>query len=91
MKTTCARPLICARRLQAVHAGHLDVEEHDLWPVRGEQLDRGLAVRRFADEIELGPERGQGLAQLRAQQRFVVGEQCGGTGGGVHQRACCVK
>ena len=68
-----------ARRLDAGHAGHADVEEDDVGPVLLGQLHRFGAVLRLGDDLELGPDLGQARAELFAQQPFVVGDH-GGVG-----------
>ena len=64
--------------LDAVHARHADVEEHEVGMVLLDQLDRLGAVLRLADDLELGPDLGQAGAQLLAQQPLVVGDHGGG-------------
>ena len=72
-----------ARRLDAVQAGHVHVEEDDLRQVGVEELDRLAAVARLGDHLQLGPQARQLAAQALAQQRFVVGDQCRRAGHGV--------
>ncbi len=63
-----------ARRLQAIHARHVDIEEEERRPVR---LDHGIdvpAVLHLAHDVELGPQPREARTQLRAQQRLVVGD-----------------
>ena len=67
-----------ARRLDAGHAGHADVEEDEVGMVLLDQLDRLGAVLRLADDLELGPDLGQARAQLLAQQPLVVGDHGAG-------------
>jgi hypothetical protein len=56
------------------------VEEHDLRPMRVEQLDRLAAVARLGDDVELGPQPREVGAQALAQQRLVVGAERQGAG-----------
>jgi len=65
-----------ARGLQAVHAGHVDVEEEE---VRGVLVDHAVhvaAVGHLVADLELGPEAREPRAQHRAQQRLIVRDDC---------------
>jgi len=42
-----------ARRLEAVHARHVDVHEHHVGPVLVDEIQRGLAVGDGADDTDL--------------------------------------
>ena len=64
--------------LDAVHAGHADVEEDQVGMVGLDQLDRLGAVLRFADDLEFGPHLAEAGAELLAQQPLVVGDHGGG-------------
>ena len=66
-----------ARRFDAVHSGHADVEKHQVGPMRLDQRDCLGAVLRFADDVQLGPDLEQARAQLIAQQPLVVGDDGG--------------
>jgi hypothetical protein len=63
-----------ARRLDAAHAGHPDVEEDEVRVQLLGQLDRLDAVLRLADDLEIGPDLAEARPQLVAQQAFVVGD-----------------
>src|SRR5258708_3964556 len=62
-----------ARRLQAIDTRHVDVEEEELRAVVLEDLQHVAAVLHLAHDRELGPETREARAQLRAQQRLIVG------------------
>ena len=42
------------RGLETVELGHADVHQHDVGTERPDQVDRVAAVRRFADDLDLG-------------------------------------
>src|SRR5581483_6159273 len=73
-----------SRRLEAVEVRHPDVHQHDVGAQRPDLVDRLTAVRRLADDLDLGlgvedhPEPG-------AYERLVVDEQdadhCGASTG----------
>lgn len=43
-----------SRRLDTVHDRHADVYEDDVRSLARDQLDRGLTVSRFADDLDVG-------------------------------------
>ena len=63
-----------ARRLEAIHAGHVDVEEEKLRLVLVQDLVDVPAVFHLVDDLELRPHAGKPRAKLRAKQRFVVSD-----------------
>jgi hypothetical protein len=68
--------------LEPGEAGHLDVEKDDVRHQPSEQFQRLEAVAGLADDLELGPERGEMRAQLVAQHAFVFGDDSGRVGHG---------
>ena len=66
-----------ARRLQAGHAGHRDVEDHEVHVVRERPLDRLRPVVDLGDDAEVGLAVEQ-LAQPVAHDRMIVGEEHAG-------------
>ena len=64
-----------ARRFDAAHAGHADVEKGDLRLVARGQFHRFDAVRRHRNHIDLGPDFEQACVELLAHRCFVVGDQ----------------
>ena len=69
-----------ARRLDAIHARHADVEERDVGLVGLHGGDGLVAVGRLRDDHELRPRLLQPADQLVAHQALVVGDD-GGRGG----------
>ena len=66
-----------ARDLEAGAHRHPDVEKRDVGVVHARQHQRFVAVGRLGDDLELGPRLGEARAQLRPQQRLVLGDQRG--------------
>ena len=66
-----------AGQLDAVHARHADVGEHDIDRVCAQELERHQPVAGLADDLggELDGDVGQQLAQARTRQRFVVDQE----------------
>lgn len=62
------------RRGQTVHAGHFDVEEGDVGPVLHDRAYGFFAMTRLGHDAQLRPQGSEAVAQLRTQQRFVVGD-----------------
>ena len=58
------------QRLEAVHHGHRQVEQHDVGLLEADALDAGQAVPGLADDLE--PATGEGQAQQLAQVVGVV-------------------
>ena len=77
-------PVLCQRlrRLEAAHAGHADVEEDDVRPVRQGLLDGGFAVAGDGGNLERRPQGGELGAQTLGEQRLVFGND----GAGFHDR-----
>ena len=65
------------RGLDAGHARHVHVEEADVGLLLLELLDRLAAIARLRDDFELGPRLREQALERVAQQRLVVGDQCG--------------
>ena len=61
-----------------VHPWHVHIQEHHLRLFALEQLHRLAAVARLCHHRQLGPQPCQVGLQMLAQQRLVVGDQCGG-------------
>src|SRR5205814_9973762 len=64
------------RRLQAVHARHADVHDHDVRPAPLREGDRALAVARLADDADVRRPR-QRQPQALAHDLVVVDDQAG--------------
>ena len=60
------------RRIETRPSRHPDVEECDIGRELRRQRHGLVAVRRFADDLEIRPGGCEQLAQVRAHQRFVV-------------------
>jgi hypothetical protein len=75
-----------ARRLDAVHRGHVDVEEDDVRLEALRERDGLAAVGGLADDHELRPDVLEAADDLLAHQALVVGDERG-RGGRVHARA----
>ena len=73
----CERAVQLARRLDAAHAGHADVEEGDVGTVLLAQRDRLDAVGGLGDDAQFRPDGRQARAQQVAHRRFVVGDHGG--------------
>ena len=65
-------PVIDARRLEAVHARHLDVEDGQVGLQLAHQLDRLVAPAGLADDVVALLL--EGLAQVEADDRFVFSD-----------------
>ena len=63
-----------ADRLDAVHARHPQVHQHDVGGVLGGERERLLAVGRGADELD-PVEQAEQRAEALAHDALVVGEQ----------------
>ena len=63
-----------ANHLEAVDAGHLHVEEDDVWREPIERREHFVAVPAFTDDRELG-KRGQHLPHASASRGLVVGDE----------------
>src|ERR1044071_1580349 len=61
------------RRLNAVEPRHAQVHQHDRRMQRLDERDRFLAVRRFADDLEIVA-RGEERAQPFAKEHLIVGD-----------------
>jgi hypothetical protein len=62
-------------QVEAVQAGHLDVEEHDVRRQFVDQAQRFDAVAGAPDDAQVGPGRRQLFFEVGQQVGFVVGEQ----------------
>jgi hypothetical protein len=77
------RPFVGQRggRFQAREAGHANVEEAHRGPLRQRLLQRRFTIADDGVHVQLGPQRGQIVAQRLREQGFVFGDQCGERGG----------
>ena len=66
-----------AGQLDAVHARHADVGEHDVDRLLAQEIEGGEAVHRFADDCarQLAGQIAEQFAQAGARQRLVVDDE----------------
>ena len=72
----------CLCGFEAGHAGHADVEKHDLGPQGQRLLDRRRAVAHVRHDAQLGPRARELGLQVGGEQRLVFGDQGGGVAHG---------
>jgi hypothetical protein len=66
-----------ARALEAVHAGHVDIEEEKRRLVLLDHRLDVAAILHLVHDIELGPKARKPRTQLGAKQRLIVGDDGG--------------
>lgn len=72
---------------EARQAGHADVEKGDVGSEPAERVERRRSMVYDGDDVELGPLPRQPGSEIGSEKGLVVGDQCAGSGSGIHSSA----